>query len=175
MIFPGLVEDDLEYIEIFNPTDDDQPLDNWRIRGGVDFDFAPGTMLRSRRAMVILPFDPDERDDQGQPINLGRANAFRSHYSLHPSIRPIGGYQGRLDSGGERVQLQRAAESPPDEPGFYPHLLEDQALYDDVAPWPTEPDDSDDYVLERIVETEYGNDVINWQADAPTPGRDNDT
>ena len=31
------------------------------------------------------------------------------------------------------------------------------------------------YVLERIDETEYGNDVINWQADSPTPGQDNDT
>ncbi len=81
---------------------------------------------------------------------------------------------GSLSNGGEKLELQK-----PGEPGYY--IRVDRVNYSDGVhpegedPWPIEPDDSDDYVLERIQETDYGNDVINWQADSPTPGDDNDS
>ena len=50
------------------------------------------------------------------------------------------------------------------------YIRVDRVAYDDEAPWPTKPDNSDDYTLHRIAPNLYGNDVINWNADAPTPG-----
>jgi CotH protein/lamin tail-like protein/concanavalin A-like lectin/glucanase superfamily protein/chitobiase/beta-hexosaminidase-like protein len=81
---------------------------------------------------------------------------------------------GSLNNGGEQPELQK-----PGDPGYY--IRVDRVKYSDGShpvgddPWPTEPDDSDDYVLERIDEYLYGNDVMNWQADSPTPGKDNDS
>jgi hypothetical protein len=80
---------------------------------------------------------------------------------------------GSLSNGGEKLELQKPLSS---DPSYY--IRVDRVNYDDEAPWPTEPDGSDNYVLERNdapLYPGYGNDVINWQADAPTPGKDNNT
>jgi len=81
---------------------------------------------------------------------------------------------GSLSNGGEKLELQKPLASDPSN-----YIRVDRVNYDDEAPWPTAPDGpdgdgSDDDVLERIDAAEYGNDVINWQAGSPTPGRDND-
>jgi len=70
---------------------------------------------------------------------------------------------GNLSNGGEQPQL-----SKPGEPGYY--IRVDRVTYDDDPPWPPEPDGSSDYTLSREVAGNYGNDVINWQSAAPTPG-----
>ncbi len=168
--FPALTEDDLEYIEIYNPTDAPIYLTNWRIRGGVDFDFPAGMVLGAGQARVILSFDPDEKNGQGQPVNTERANAFRSHYGLNPGIPLIGGYSGKLDDGGERVQLQRPDEPPIEEPTFVPRLLEDEARYDDVHPWPTQTDGSGSS-LTRYDPAGWGHDSTSWAAADPSPGQ----
>jgi hypothetical protein len=159
-IDPSLTDDDLEYIEIYNPTGDIVLLTDWRIRGGIDFDFVPGTVLADDGNLVVVSFDP------GDTL---RANAFRNHYGIDASVTLVGGYSGRLDNGGERVQLQRPDEPPPEEPDFIPRLLEDEALYDDADPWPVEPDGSGQS-LTRYPSDTWGRAATSWEAAAPTPG-----
>jgi hypothetical protein len=56
-----------------------------------------------------------------------------------------------------------------DEPGFYPLLLEDQVIYDDVFPWPV-PADGAGSALSRVSHQLWGNDVGSWRAAPPSPG-----
>ena len=42
----------------------------------------------------------------------------------------------------------------------------------DSAPWPPQADGRG-ATLQRKTSTAFGNDPVNWKADAPTPGRDN--
>ena len=75
---------------------------------------------------------------------------------------------GSLNNGGESPELQK-----PGDPGYY--IRVDRVKYSDGShpvgddPWPTEPDDSDVYTLQRRIATEYGNDVINWDWPDPYP------
>ena len=63
---------DLEFIEIHNPTTAAIDLTNWRIRGGVDFDFDAGTSLAAGESLIVVPFNP------ANPENVKRLNAFRA-------------------------------------------------------------------------------------------------
>jgi len=45
----------------------------------------------------------------------------------------------------------------------------DRISYDDTTPWPTSPNGGGDS-LHRIIDSDYGNDVVNWTAGAPSPG-----
>ena len=76
---------------------------------------------------------------------------------------------GKLANGNDdRPELQK-----PGEPGYYIRM--DRVNYSDGShpvggdPWPTEPDPSDIYSLQRVYADQYGNDVINWIWEAPYP------
>ena len=162
-IDPLLEDDDLEFVEILNPTDQTLDLTNWRIRKGIDFDFADDTLIRPRQALVVVSFDPSN------PANTNRLAAFRMHYGL-PDSRPIvGGYAGKLDNGGDTVQLQRPDEAPLGEPNFIPRLIEDEVSFDDASPWPESADGGSDS-LQRQLPAELGRLAASWTAAAPTPG-----
>ncbi|MBN2474881.1 MAG: lamin tail domain-containing protein [Pirellulales bacterium] len=152
--------DDLEYIEIYNPTGIPVDLTNWRIRQGVDFDFAPGTTLASGAALVVVPFNP---------ADTAKLSAFRDHYGISTSVQIVGGYADVLDNGGETVQLQRPDLPPVDEPDFIPRLLEDEVRYDDDLPWPVEADGGG-LSLNRLTTTAWGNESRSWDTAVPTPG-----
>jgi hypothetical protein len=169
VIYPALTENDLEYIEIYNPTSEPVPLENWRIRKGIDFDFDSTDSLGVGETIVVLSFDPLGTNTLGQLVNVERTEAFRNHYGIEASVKLVGGYSGQLDNGGETVQLQRPDEPPLEEPTFIPRLLEDQIVYDDVAPWPTEPDGTG-LSLSRDPPAQWGHDAASWVATTPTPG-----
>ncbi len=101
-----VTEDDLEFIEIFNPTTASVSLQRWQLRGGVEFDFDLPTTLDPGQALLVLPFDP------AAPENVYRLAAFRAHYGLDTSVTLVGGYAGQLSDGGEQVQLLRPAQRP---------------------------------------------------------------
>jgi hypothetical protein len=159
-IDPDLTENDLEYVEIYNPTAEDIHLEDWRIRKGIDFDFVSGTELKSGEELVVLSFSP---------ADTVRADAFRNHYGIDASVTLVGGYSGQLDNGGERVQLQRPDEPPLEEPDFIPQLLEDETVYGTVDPWPTEPDGTG-LSLTRYPTDGWGHAATSWVAAVPTPG-----
>ena len=155
--------EDLEYIEIYNPATQAVQLDHWRIRKGIDFDFAAGTTIAPQSTLLVLPFDPH---DLG---NADQLSTFVDRYQIDAEAAMVGGYSGRPSNGGDTVQLQRPDQPPPDEQTFIPHLLEDEIHYDDNDPWPTGPD-GDGYALHRRQIDLWGNDPDSWVSASPTPG-----
>jgi len=165
MYNPGGPElDDLEFVEIYNPTDEDVDLTGWRLDKGVDYDFDGGTILPTGGRLVILSFDP------AAPDNALRLADFRSAYGIDDTVPVVGGWAGKLDNDGERVQLQRPDDPPADEPEFTPHLIVDEVRYDNDAPWPAEAAGGGS-ALHRLEPAKWGNDEASWLAAAPTPGR----
>ena len=67
-----ITSDDLEFIEVANPTGAPLDLTDWRIRGGIDFNFDPGTTIPAGGALVLLSFNPTN------PENAARVAAFRA-------------------------------------------------------------------------------------------------
>ncbi|MDP6547120.1 MAG: lamin tail domain-containing protein, partial [Phycisphaerae bacterium] len=175
---PGGVDpDDLEFIELYNPTGSavelaawtDNPhggaqyLANWRLRGGVDMEFDEGTTIAAGGTMVVLSFDPNA------PVNAARVADFQTHYGIDTGVPLTGGYRGRLDDDGERIELQRPDSPPLLEPDFVPHLTEDEVRYADIAPWPISPDGSGDS-LHRVHFEIFGDYAGSWRHDGPSPG-----
>jgi methionine-rich copper-binding protein CopC len=154
--------DDLEYVEVYNPTGGTVDLTEWRIRKGIDFDFPEGTQILPGQAIVVLSFNPDS------PLNASRTAAFRSHYGIDELVPLLGGYSGKLENGGERVQLQRPDSPPLEEPEYVPHTVEDDVRYDEAPPWPGA--DGDGNSLHRSGADVFGGDASGWIAEVPSPG-----
>lgn len=159
----GLQAADLEYVEIYNPTNSEVDLSHWTLGAGVDYSFPLGTKLPAHQALVVVHFDP------ALPENATLLTGFRTVYGLTPNVRLVGGFVGALDNGGETLRLFRPDAPPEDEPGFYPQLPEDQADYNDAAPWPTTPDGGGQS-LTRYSPQLWGDDADSWVAAAPSPG-----
>lgn len=161
-IDPNMVDDDLEFLEIYNSTESSVDLTNWRIRDGVEFDFSSGTVLPASQAIVVTSFDPS--------VQTTKLAAFRAHYGIGAEVRIIGGYTGKLDNGDDKIQLQRPDSPPAENPTFVPRLLEDEVQYDDDTPWPVSADGAGDS-LTRMSPLSFGSDAESWSAATPTPGR----
>ena len=156
--------DDLEFIEIHNPTGRPVDMTEWRIRGGVDINFDDGAILESQQTWIVLSFNPDN------PDNAARLSAFNTHYGLTGTETFIGGYGGSLSNSQDRVQLQWPDEPPTNGPDVIPRLFQDEITYDDRAPWPTTAD-GNGASLQRRAPVFYGNDVLSWRAEPATPGQ----
>jgi hypothetical protein len=162
-IYPALAEDDLEFVEIYNPTGTPADLSDWRIRGGVDIDFDEDQMLVAGEALVVISFNPDNLD------NENRLGAFRAHYNIDSSVAIVGGFGGQLSDSGEEVRLLSPDDPPIDEQNFTPHVREDGVLYDDRSPWPASADGSG-LTLQRQSLVFAGDVATSWSSAAPTPG-----
>jgi len=101
---------------------------------------------------------------------------------LYPSVplppeRILGPYDGRLRNSGERVELSMPGDV--DEFGTRYYIRIDRVNYSDgwhpedcpggIDLWPIEADGGG-MSLSRINSNLYGNDVINWAAEEPSPG-----
>ena len=153
-----LIDNDLEFIEIANPTNGAIDLTNWRIRGEVDFDFAAGTTLAAGAAVVVVSFDPAL-----EPTKLA---AFQAHYGISSGVTIVGGFSGSLSNSSGRISLQQP--DTPDSSGVFPHVVVDEVVYDDLGPWPDA--DGSGQSLHRDDLDANGNLASSWTADAPTPG-----
>ena len=158
---PNVVDDDLEFVEIHNPTGVTMDLTSWRIRGGIDINFDDATMLAGNETVVVVSFNPENA------ANENRVAAFRAHYGIDASVRLIGGYGGELSNNDERIQLQSPDEPPVMDPLNIPHVIEDEVLYDATAPW---PDTTDGSTIQRLGASLYGNAAGSWTAAEATPG-----
>ncbi len=161
-IHPNLSADDLEFVEVLNPTANPLDLTDWRIRGGIDMTFDDGLQLAAGRALVVTSFNPDNLD------NASRTQAFRAHYGLSEDVVLVGGYNGQLSDSGEAVRLRRPGEPSENDPNEIPRLLEDELIYTNADPWPDAAGTGNS--LTRTTPTAYGNDATSWVAAAPTPG-----
>ncbi len=162
---PTLEASDLEFIEIHNPTGAAVSLDNWRVRGGVDFNFPAGTTLAAGQFLVLLKFNPEN------PENINQVRAFRDHYGIGPNVTLIGGYAGLLSNSDDRVRLLRPDLTGNPDPADVPYVQEDEVLYDDLAPWPVTADGVGTNSLQRRATDAFGNDAASWLAAPSSPGQ----
>lgn len=136
-----------EFVEIHNTSDTHTfDLTGYRLRG-VDFDFAPGTLI----------------DPGGFLLVVRNQAAFETEYGFgHPVA---GEYSGTLQPAGERLRLVRlATESEPE-------LLIDEVNYRTSFPWP-EGAVGTGASLQRIDPTQASDHPGNWRvasADDPAP------
>lgn len=167
-----------EFIELRNISgaavslfDTNYPTNTWRIRDAVDFNFPGGISLAPGAHLLLVSFDP--------ATNTTQLNAFTSKYNVPGGTLILGPYAGRLSNGDENLELYKPDEPiPPGQPdaGLVPYVEVDRVHYRDGAPWPRAADGNTNGVgasLQRRVNSEYGNDPVNWLAAVPTPGRDN--
>lgn len=156
----SLIDNDLEFVEIHNSGATTANLTTWRLRGESDFDFPAGTMLASGESLLVVTFDPT--------TDAARLAGFVEHYGLGGSgIVLLGGSDGNLNNGFGRVSLQQ-----PDIGTVITHVLADEVLYDDLAPWPTGAGGPDGLgqSLHRQSPTLYGNNSASWLGATPSPG-----
>ncbi|MCA9259427.1 MAG: lamin tail domain-containing protein, partial [Planctomycetales bacterium] len=156
----ALTDNDLEFVEVTNASDDAVDLTAWRLDGEASFDFPP-ELLGVGETLVIVSFDPQ--------TNAARLAAFRAHYGITDETRLVGPFVGTLNNGYGRIQLQRPDEPPQGAPTVTPRLYEDEAFYDDLAPWPLAADGAG-ASLQRIAPAAFGNAGESWEAASPTPG-----
>ena len=155
-----LTDNDLEYIEIANPTSSTIDLTNWRLRGEADYDFVAGTSLAAGEAIIVVSFDPADI------INTFKLSAFRAHYNISAGVTIVGGFTGALSNSSGRISLQQP--DTPDALGVIPRVVVDEVVYDDLAPWGDA--DGSGLSLERADLSANGNLASSWVAAAPTPG-----
>jgi len=135
-----------EFIEIQNVSDSPVDLAGVEV-SGVGFVFAvDAPMLAPGEVVLLVEFDPA---------------TFRANYSPPAEVGVFGPYAGRLDNGGETVEIRipEAAQLPAD-----PDLMVavESVPYDDSAPWPPEAD-GDGFSLQRRVPMTYGGDPASWE------------
>jgi hypothetical protein len=167
----GTIDNTLdEYVELHNFSavavtlyDPAHPANTWRLRNGVSFIFPQSVTLPAGGYLVVVSFDP-----VASPAQLA---AFRGLYGIAASVPVVGPYSGKLENGGESVELYRP-DTPQAGTGYVPYVLADRVEYGDSAPWPV-GGDGDGASLQRSVAVEYGNDAANWFAAGPTAGRAN--
>ncbi len=156
-LYPEIELQDLEYVELLNRTNVAVDLGDWELRGGVDIDLND-QILAAGESMLVLSFNPNSAG------NVDRLEAFRAHYEIGVEVILAGGFSGQLGNGDDRVVLLRYDAT------IDTHVMEDEVLYDDLAPWPVNADGRGDS-LTRVALSGYGNEPTNWLAAAPSPGR----
>ena len=152
-VYPQLVEDDLEFVEIHNPTGAAVDLKDWRLSAGVSETFDESIILNPGETVLVISFNPDNLD------NADRVNAFLAHFGLGANdVTLVGGFGGQLSDSGEAVRLRQPT-----------NVLEDEIVYDDREPWGTSADGQGNS-LQRVLPTAWGNTPSVWSDVAPTPG-----
>jgi hypothetical protein len=167
---PGGV-DDPEYLELLNLSshavelfEAAHPTNCWRLAGGVDFVFpATNVTLSAGAFLLVVDFDP--------VTQAGRLADFRARYGVPASVLVFGPYSGKLDNGGESVELLKPDAPSPS--GVVPWVRADKVDYAAAAPWPAGAVDGGGLSLQRRSPGLYGNEPENWAAATPTPGAPN--
>ncbi len=161
-----------EFIELQNLTtnavplyDPLRPTNGWRLGGGVSFTFNSSVTVGASGFVTVVAFDP--------VTNAPALAAFRAKYGTNGIV--VGPYSGRLDNAGEAIELSKpdAPQAPPHpDAGLVPMILVDRVVYSPTNPWPTSADGGG-ASLQRVAASLYGNEVLNWIAQAPNAGAAN--
>lgn len=150
----------LEFVEICNSSSQVISLENWRLRGGMDFNFTSAHSLSANEVVVIVPFDPST-----QPALVF---AFQTAHGIDGSVTLLGpGLDGPLGDDSGTVRLQAPGIPTGNNPTDFPQITADSVDYSGSAPWPATGDQS----LNRNPAFEFGNFATSWNGDTATPGK----
>jgi hypothetical protein len=123
-----------------------------------------GVTVPAGGRLLVVNFNPT--------TNTAQLTAFRALYGVPANVPIFGPLAGKLDNSSESVFLYKpdAVQLPPKtDAGYVPQVLVEKVKYEDLAPWPTEPDGTG-YSLQRLSLTGYSNDHTNWFGAPPTAG-----
>lgn len=156
-----------EFVELYNTTSsplilyDSTTNEPWKFTDGIELTFGPSPA-------VVIPAHEYILAVKDLPT-------FTAAYGSPPAGVQIFEYDsGRLDNGGEKLEISMPGDV--DSTGDRQYIRIDRINYSDGShpagedPWPVAADGGG-ASLTRIDPTAYGNDVINWKAEPPTPGR----
>tara|TARA_B100000530_G_scaffold275612_1_gene188566 strand:- start:1 stop:522 length:522 start_codon:yes stop_codon:yes gene_type:complete len=151
----GVEVDDLEYIELYNPTEAAVALSGWALSGGVEWTFSDGLILYPGATLLVLSWD------SSQPSTAAWSASFREHYGLDEDAALAGGYSGSLSDQGEEVMLWRLTDSGE-------HVLEDGIAYGDAA-WPSGVAPGEGEAWHRVEMSGLGLLGESWAQGEPSP------
>jgi hypothetical protein len=150
---------DAEYIELLNVSDEgvtffDRTSNTaWQFTSGIEYEFpALNPIILAPRERLIL---------------TRNIPAFNHEFDVPEGTQVLEWTTGGLSNGGEAIQLGRPG--PADASNFIRFVRVDRVKYGDGFPWPADADGLG-LSLTKIVEKDYGNDFINWDAMSPSPG-----
>jgi len=161
---------DAEYVELLNISGGSIDLEEWdneqskfvpwrfADEGGISFDFPLGTTMAAGEHILLVR-------------NL---TAFESEFGAVGSVQVFEWELGKLDNGSEKIQLSKPGD---DVEGERYYIRVDRVNYSDGSHpigndhWPTEADSNGLALQKKEPLSNYGNDVISWQASGPTPGQ----
>jgi len=153
-----------EFIELYNISgaavtmfDPAAQVNTWKLTELVDFIFPPNITIPAGQFVIVANFHPG---------NAALLAAFRAKYGLAADVQVFGPYDGNLSNSGGRIELKKPGVPVA---GVAPYIIADQVEYSDLAPWPTAADGGGPS-LQRLNNSAYGNDPINWTAVGPTAG-----
>jgi len=167
------IEGDAEYVELLNITGDSVLLydsiagEPWRFTDDPD---DPGLEF-------LFPTGPAVTVGPGEYILLVKdVEIYRARFGEPLCELVFEWGSGKLSNGGEKIQLSKPGDV--DGQGVRQWIRVDRVVYSDGShpvgedPWPMEADGGG-LSLSRMVPSDYGNDVVNWQAAEPSPGQAN--
>jgi hypothetical protein len=153
-----------EYVEVVNTQAASQTLDQWNLRGDVEFNYGPTVTLAAGESVLMVPFDP--------VLSPATATAFRAEYQVPAATRLIGPWSsGLLEDAAGTVRLRRKIPPPPEEPLLVGLMLEDEVPYSASLPWPVGASGTG-LAIQRLGTQRRGNDPTAWLAAAPSAGTD---
>lgn len=154
-----------EFVELRNVSqtsvslrDSLQVGDRWRLGGGIDYEFPPGSRLGVGESLIIAAFDPVQ-----DPSLLAE---FRQRYSVPSVVKVLGPFSGKLNNAGDTVTLWRPDRTSD---GTWNDVLVERVEYLNGLPWPSGAS-GNGFSLQRGSPVAFGNDPLSWFAAAPTPG-----
>jgi hypothetical protein len=154
-----------EYVEIKNISGTTVSLTDWLLTdesGGIEYYIPSGTSLINNEYLLLVK----------------NKVTFEAKFGS-VGVTVLEWLAGRLNNAGEKIEIQKPGTPEPS--GFVPYIRVDRVNYSDGAhgenfrelnyndPWPTSPDGTGQS-LHRVTDGNYGNDVANWTAAAPSPG-----
>jgi hypothetical protein len=138
--------------------DQTRPTNTWRIRGDIEFDFAPDFQFPPNRRVIVVGFDPD--------WNAEALAGFRAQYRLDAQVIILGPWRGQLNPASGTLQLFKPQSSTAEPVA---DVLVEELRYLTQPPWPDNADGTGWSIHHRYPQF-IGSEPSLWAGLPATPG-----